>query len=101
MCLKFLTRNGGKYPKSLDDLISDDYFSKEEADEIFYSPFATSKDSYSNELLLPGAGIPKDKRTIVMRCKYAGPDGKTTVVFGDGHIERIVVEKPKENGSGK
>ena len=81
----YAAKHDGAYPSSMEDLVDSG-----ELDEVPVSPFAADKESPDYVLTLPGfPGVASrdGATTIVVRCQHAGPDGKVTVGFADGHVE--------------
>lgn len=89
-CLVYSSKNGGAYPDSITDLVKSGGL-----DEIPTSPFTSDKKSPGYELTMPGfSGISPDRKTtVVVRCKFPGPDGKVSVGFADGRVASVPAEQ--------
>ena len=76
------------YPASLDDLKT--YLGG--SLEKFTCPFDPKKAGCGYEFLLAGKTVSKIEeptKTPMIRAKFTSPDGRRTVVFADGHVERV------------
>lgn len=89
-CLAYATKHDGTYPNAIADLVKSG-----ELDEVPVSPFSDDKRSSGYELTMPGfPGISPDcQTTVVVRCKFPGPDGKVTVGFADGRVESVPADE--------
>jgi hypothetical protein len=83
----FLVSHDGRFPKTLDELIATQ---KSPDPSLLIAPTATDKNKPSYELTLPAERITQVRnpaKTILIRSRYKFADGKTPVLFTDGHIE--------------
>lgn len=78
----------GDYPASL-DLVKDYVGGKMDK---FVCPFDPKGAGLGYEFLLAGKEMKKIENpgtTEMIRAKFPSPDGKRTVAFADGHVERV------------
>ena len=86
--LMFISDHDGDYPVALDELKT---YLKVSPDK-FPCPFDPKKAGCGYEFLLSGkklSAILDPAATPMLRAKFAGPDGRRTVAFADGHVEAI------------
>ena len=84
------------YPNSIADLIASGGL-----EAVPISPYATDKEPASYKFTMPGSAFAfRDRgRTIIVLCTVAGPDGKVSAGFADGHVESIPADALSRNYS--